>query len=244
MDICVTGASKGLGFALTTAFLGCGHRVWAVARTTESLLELEKQSGGKLFVSRVDISSDQSVQEWSAAIRERGFKSEIVVLNASVQKDDVSDDALDVAKSAQNIEVNLIGTLRCVSAFLPLMLTVKRGSFIAISSTVCLRPSVRSVGYGASKAGLEMAFRALRLKHAASGIRFASVILGPISTEMWEGKQSPFVPSPKKAAGVIVPFALSGGTHLYFPWLSTTLLRLSLWLPDRLFAFVSGKVLK
>ncbi len=197
MDICVTGASKGLGFALTAEFLRSGHRVWAVAHTIESLLDLEKKSGGTLFVSCVDISFDQSVQEWSAAIRDRGFKPEIIVLNASVQTDDLSDDGFDGAKAARNIEVNLIGTLRCVSAFLPSMLAMKRGSLVAISSTASLRPSVRSAGYGASKAGLEMAFRALRAKHAASGVRFASVILGPIATEMWEGKRSPLVPPPQ-----------------------------------------------
>ena len=87
--------------------------------------------------------------------------------------------------------------------------------------------------------------RSLRLKYASDGMRFAEVCLGPIDTGMWEGKRGAMVPSARDAADRIASFALSGGKSiLYYPFLSTLLLRLSLCLPDALFASLSSRLLK
>jgi short-subunit dehydrogenase len=89
-----------------------------------------------------------------------------------------------------------------------------------------------------------MAFRCFDLKFASLGVRFRTVILGPMRTEMWEGKENALVPSAQKVAKKIVHFTVSGRTRLFYPFLTTTLLRLSLFLPDRVFALVSARVLK
>ena len=111
----------------------------------------------------------------------------------------------------------------------------------SVDETAPLRP--RSP-YAASKAGASMAFRSLDLRYAKRGVRFKVATLGPIQTAMWEGRHSMLVPSSASAAKALAGFLSSDKASLYFPFITTTLLRLSLWLPDAFFALVSRKLLQ
>lgn len=245
MNICITGSSQGLGQALCRAFVASGHRVWGVARNTDTLQALEQELGKDAFLwTSVDITEEQSMKQWKQEMEELHFIPDIVILNASVQLDDMKDDGLDVSKSQQVIETNLLGSLRCIELVLPGMLMNKAGSIVAITSTASLRPSDRSASYAASKAGIAMAMRSLKQRYRSSGVRFATVCLGPIATDMWEGKRNGLVPGVDKAAKATERFSLSGGSIFYYPFLTTLLLRLSLWLPDSLFAAVSRRMMK
>ncbi len=245
MKICITGASRGLGRALCRACIAVGHTVWGVARNEGKLKEMEQELGGSRFLrSAVDIARETSVLAWRGAMEGRGFTPDVVILNASVQSDDLLEGGYDSERGRQMIDVNLSGSLRCIGILLPAMLRRAVGSFVAITSTAMLRPSIRSAAYASSKAGIAMAMRSLDLQYNHRGVRFQTVCLGPIATEMWEGRRNMLVPSPEKAAKAIAAFIATRKSVLYYPLLTTTLLRLSLWLPDSVFAAVSGKVMK
>jgi short-subunit dehydrogenase len=156
----------------------------------------------------------------------------------------MSAEGYDMSNAQQIIDVNLLGTLRAFDCVLPTMLSQRNGSLIFISSTASLRPSMISAAYAASKAGISMAVRSLRVRYRHSGVRFATVVLGPIATEMWEGKRSFLIPSKEKAAAAIAKFVFSNRNTLYYPALTTWLLRCTLWLPDSVFSILSTKLLK
>ncbi len=244
MKICVIGASRGLGFALTEKFLQGGHHVWAIVRKPSSLDELCTTYPDQMRVSTLDISDMHSIHAWKQEIEQEQYLPDIVIFNASILREDMSAEGYDMSSAQQIIDVNLLGTLRALDCVLPAMLSHKRGSLIFISSTASLRPSGISAAYAASKAGISMAVRSLRVRYRNSGVRFATVVLGPIATEMWEGKRSFLVPSKEKAAAAIAKFAFSNRTTLYYPAFTTWLLRLTLWLPDSIFSILSTKLLK
>lgn len=245
MKICITGASRGLGRELCRACIAAGHTVWGVARNEGKLKEMEQELGSsRFFSSTVDIARETSVLAWRGAMEARGFMPDIVILNASVQSDDLLEGGYDSERGRQMIDVNLSGSLRCIGILLPAMLRRAVGSFVAITSTAMLRPSVRSAAYAAGKAGIAMAMRSLDLKYSRRGVRFQTVCLGPIATEMWEGKRNMLVPSPEKAAKAIAAFIATRKSVLYYPWFTLALLRLSLWLPDAVFAKASTAWMK
>lgn len=239
MNICVTGASKGLGKALVETFLKDGHSVWGASRSKHEHASAHKDYRW----TAVDLQKPEDVFAWKQEMDDAGFSPDIVICNASLLLDDM-EQGLQMSFAEQVIDVNLLGTMRTVDAFLDTFLERGHGKFVLISSTSALRPSARSASYAASKAGASMAFRSLGAKFAPRGVQFAVVTMGPIQTEMWEGKKSALVPAAENAARRIGKFALSSSTSLFYPWLSTTLLRLSLCLPDSVFAAISTRFLK
>ena len=245
MNICVTGASRGIGAALTRHLLASGHRVWGVARDENALRVLAAATHDSCFRwSRVDLFDPASLTAWGEEMRAAQFEPDMVILNAAVYLNDM-EHGFDLGQAEKNFNVNLNGALRCVDLFLPEFLARKSGTFLAIASTAALRPSLLSASYAASKAGLAMAFRSLRLRFAPEGVAFKVAYLGPIATEMWEGKKKHvLIPQADEAATALAAFALSRSGTLYYPFLSTLILRLTLWMPDRWFAYLSKKFLK
>ncbi len=244
MNICVTGASKGLGRALCQVLTESEHTVWGVARSEMDLRETEKLCAHGLFHwSEVDITQEDSVRSWEQKMKHKEFSPDVIILNASLQMDDMAD-GFDLKKGTQTIRTNIEGNFACVSMFLPAFLKRSSGTFILIASTAALRPSVRSAAYSASKAAMAMAFRSFRMRYAKDGIVFKTVMLGPIRSDMWEGRDSFLVASSQSAAQAIVRFLASRSSALYYPRISTFLLRFSLFLPDRFFAAVSSTFLK
>lgn len=244
MNICVTGASQGLGRSLCRELASRGDNVWGIARGEEKLRTLAADLPPQRFRwSRGDVATEASLQEWLHAMNVASFVPDCIILNASIQQNDM-EGAYDHAAGQEVLRINLEGALRCVEAFLPLFLARRRGSFVTIASTAALRPSVRSASYAASKAGLAMAFRSLRLRYREDGVRFATVFLGPIATEMWEGRRHWLVSDPGDAAATVASFARGSRHTLYYPFLSTFLLRATSCLPDRVFALCSNALLK
>lgn len=240
MNICIVGASRGLGRELCRHFLKDGHHVWGIARSREGLEEIAHDH---FQWTQVDLINENDVRSWENDMASATFQLDVIVLNASVQLDDM-ENGYDHTKGDTVLQTGLDSPLHIVSLFLPDFLARKSGQFVAIASTAALRPSIRSASYAASKAGLTMAFRTLRLKHRKSGVRFQTVMLGPIQTDMWEGKKSALVPSASSAAAAIAHFVYAPRHIFYYPVFSTWLLRLSLFLPDRIFASLSSIFLK
>jgi uncharacterized protein len=243
MDICVTGASHGLGSQLCKQLAADGHRVWGVARDEQALHALRDELGDACRVSVVDMRSDASVTSWMREMQAAGFRPEVAILSASIKADDMGE-AFDFKTAHEVIDTNLLGVLRCVEGLLPGFLAHGRGTFMLIASTATLRPTVRACSYCASKAGAAMAFRALSQHFGSSALRFKTVYLGPMSTRMWDGRDSWLVASPQAVARRIARFMHDKRQTLFYPWLATMLLRVSLWLPDSVFVWVNRRILK
>lgn len=244
MRICITGASRGLGAALCLELLERGHDVWGIARDSTALAKLQsKASKGTMRTSMSDVSSIEDVHRWNTEMEKAGFIPDIVILNAALRTEDLTQN-FEKAKTNAMMKVNVDGALTCIDLLLPNMRKRKSGGFILISSTSSIRPSTQSVGYCMSKAGMAMAFRCFRLRFACENVRFSTVTLGPIATEMWEGKGSLLIGSAKGAARRICTFVENGGSAMRYPLLSTFLLHITRWLPDGIFTSLSRRLLK
>ncbi|HLD71322.1 MAG TPA: SDR family NAD(P)-dependent oxidoreductase [Candidatus Peribacteraceae bacterium] len=239
MRICVIGASKGVGRALARELASRGHSVWAAARSSN----LDTSSMGPIRWSTVDIRDVASVTAWQSDMERSDWSPDIVVIASGILLNDM-ERAYDSARGRDVLQTNLEGPLTCVEVFLPLFLKRGSGSFVALCSTSALRPSLRSASYSASKAGLAMAWRSLGLRFDRQGIRFALATLGPIATDMWEGRKSPLVPTPERAASRLAAFVVSSKSNFFYPLFSTFLLRFSLLLPNRMFAILAEWALK
>ncbi len=180
----VTGASKGIGLAITTALVDAGAHVVAGARTRGEGLRVLEGTGLVSFVP-VDLSQPNSAEELVAAAAHRGGIDVLVnnVGAATVRPGgfiSVTDDEWQASW-----DLNVMGTVRPTRAALPEMERRGGGSIVIVGSVNAYFPDPGIYDYCATKAGVTNIAKALSKELAPKNIRVNSVSPGPVSTGLW-----------------------------------------------------------
>lgn len=175
--IIVTGASRGLGQAITERLIDRGEEVIGLVRST---------SGLNINAIECDVSDYASVKNASKEVKrmKKPVKAFINAAGVASMNMAVTTDESTVQKL---IQTNLVGTIYCCQLFAPIMLRQKRGSFINFSTiAVALALKGESV-YAASKAGVESFSRTFAREMADFNVRVNCIAPGPIRTDLLRG---------------------------------------------------------
>lgn len=175
--IIVTGASRGLGQAITERLIERGEEVLGLARN---------MSGMDINAIECDVSDYASVKNASKEVKrmKKPVKAFINAAGVASMNMAVTTDEATVQKL---IQTNLVGTIYCCQLFAPIMLRQKQGSFINFSTiAVALALKGESV-YAASKAGVESFSRTFAREVADFNVRVNCVAPGPIRTDLLRG---------------------------------------------------------
>lgn len=149
----VTGASKGIGLAVSQAFAAAGAHVVAGARHNSPALQALEAAGSATFVA-ADLSTPEGPRALVAAAAERG-RIDVLVNNAGAVTPrfdgilSVSDEDWDAALS-----LNFLSAVRVTREALPHMVSGGGGSIVMIGSVNATLPEWNIVDYCASKAAL------------------------------------------------------------------------------------------
>jgi len=170
----VTGATKGIGRAISERLTEAGHHVIGIARSDDASFQ------GSLV--RMDLSDTKASAEAFADLAQR-YDVDGVVNNAGfVKLHHVGDINLDDADEIWrgNIHPAIVAT----QALLPGMKDRGWGRVVNISSLTVLGVAKRSA-YAASKAALNSLTRTWALELAETGVTINGVAPGPIETELF-----------------------------------------------------------
>jgi NAD(P)-dependent dehydrogenase (short-subunit alcohol dehydrogenase family) len=184
----VTGASKGMGLAITRTLLSEGARVVAASR--KSSPELDALDGADLVHVPVDLMEPDAPAQVVARAVEAFGGLDILVNVAGGPPPGVTlprgsfMDATDEDWRAV-FEFNLFSVVRAVRAAIPAMLERGGGTIINVSSANGRQPSPMNVDYGAAKASMNNLTKALSQEFAPQGIRVNTVSPGPTRTPWW-----------------------------------------------------------
>ncbi|WKG03493.1 SDR family NAD(P)-dependent oxidoreductase [Mycolicibacterium sp. HK-90] len=126
----VTGASRGLGRAITEAALAAGHRVVAGARSPEALADLRSDH---LAVVELDVTNEDQVRAAVDTAVTRFGRLDVLVNNAGYANMGAIED-VDFDDFRTQIDTNFFGVVRLTQAVLPVMRTQRSGHIIQISS--------------------------------------------------------------------------------------------------------------
>ena len=218
----VTGADRGLGLALCAGLLERGWHVYAGQYMPDwpDLASLADQHPDSLQIISLDVSSTPSVQAAVQAVGEATDRVDLLINNAGIGggrselRDEIDEQAMHRA-----YDVNAIGPVRMVDAFLPLTdAGMRRLAFVsseAGSIARCHRQG--QLGYCMSKAALNMAVKIMFNRLHPEGYTFRLYHPGWMRTYM-SGKKNPAADmEPEEAAAKALPFFLEDrqdGDHL------------------------------
>ena len=156
----VTGGSRGIGLAVARALAAEGCYVALVARDKGALAAARESvaaaSGRTVLAVSADTGDDQSVKDMAAAVVARLGGVDILV-NAAARPNTgavVGIDGFDAAEFAEQVNVKVLGYLRCIRAVVPHMRASGWGRIINISglaarSTGAITGTVRNVAVAA-----------------------------------------------------------------------------------------------
>ena len=194
----VTGANKGIGFAVTEALVAEGALVVAGSRSTENLDGLDRVIAVPVDLSATD-GPGSLVQR---AIDEHG-RLDVLVNNVGAVRIRIegflgtSDEEFEWA-----MQMNFFTGLRATRAALGPMIEQGSGSVVNVASVNSFfQPDAATIDYGAAKAAVVNLSKSLAQEFGPHGIRVNCVSPGQVSTDLWLGEHG-VAETVAKATGV------------------------------------------
>ena len=186
--VVITGASKGIGKAIASAFAAAGAKIVLAARTQETLEQVAedlKESGAEALAVPTDVTDVDAVQRLIKRTRDVYQRVDILVNNAGVGHFgpvvDFTPDDWDMVLNS-----NLKAVYLCAKYALPPMLAQGSGQIINVLSIAAKVPFEASAAYCAAKAGALALTKVLASEVRQQNIRVTAVLPGSVRTPFWD----------------------------------------------------------
>ena len=179
----VTGASGGIGGAITRALAAQGARV-AISGTREPVLEeLAGAAGGGTVVLAADLADAEAADGLVARASEALGGLDILVNNAGITRDNLALRMKDEEWS-EVLRVDLEACFRLSRSALRGMMRQRHGGIVNVTSVVGVTGNPGQANYAAAKAGVVGMSKSLALEIAARGVTVNCVAPGFVDTAM------------------------------------------------------------
>lgn len=215
----ITGANKGIGYAIAEQLIKREWHVLVGARNKERGLEaadkLNKVGPGLAEWIEVDLSNLSKIAVTAEAIKMGNAKLELLINNAGIPGD-MSVDSYDseVADIIETVQVNYIGTFALTKALVP-VITANRGRIVNITVPTSVNPYWNPLAYKASKAAQNtmMEHMAFDFDKRHIPVETYSVHPGPTTTDLNGNMRLPGFHTPEDVAEKIVDLLYDGQRH-------------------------------
>ncbi|MDU0372154.1 SDR family oxidoreductase [Hymenobacter endophyticus] len=175
----VTGASRGIGRAITLLLAMQGAKVVAVARTAEELEELNAKTQGLAIPA--DVADEDDAAHIVAETLSHFGRLDILVCNAGVGSFNLLEH-FDAAEWDRIFDVNVKGTFLLCKAVVPHFKAQGSGHIVGITSDVSKRTFEHGTAYGASKFAQDALLSSLRKEVRPHGVKVSTIYPGLVDT--------------------------------------------------------------
>ena len=193
--ILVTGAAKGIGLATLVRLAAEGARVAALDRDAVALAALPARVGQALGHAEAVDGADAGAVARAVEAAAAALGGLDGVVNAAGVDLYADIETMASADWDRVLAVNLTGPLLVIQAAYPFLKAAGGGTIVNVSSAAGLSPLKNRTAYCASKAGLQMASKALAIEAAAFDIRVNTVCPGAVETELFRSSFASAFPS-------------------------------------------------
>lgn len=181
----VTGATSGIGRATAYKLVSDGWRVFAASRRTENLDSLAQECktlSGTLIPVATDVTDDASVDALYDTVESQGGIDTLLnIAGGAMGAEPIAEANIDDWQWM--IDTNVLGSLRMIQKFLPMLRSHGAGTILNLTSTAGITAYEGGAGYNAAKFGQHALTGALRLEEAEHNIRVVEVLPGLVKTD-------------------------------------------------------------
>jgi uncharacterized oxidoreductase len=182
--VLITGGTSGLGLEFAKRLLKLGNTVIVTGRDQEKLSLAEKTLPG-LVTFKSDVSSPTDIADLYKKIVARFPKLNILINNAGeMRKISLHNASIDLLDITREVEVNLMGPIRMVQAFLPHLKQMESAAILNVTSGLALVPFPISPIYGATKSALRSYTKSLRVQMKNTNIKIFELVAPAAKTPL------------------------------------------------------------
>jgi 3-oxoacyl-[acyl-carrier protein] reductase len=185
--VVVTGGTRGLGRAMTLAFLEHGARVHATWTGNEaaaaSILDAAARFDGRLALQRFDVADEPAVERFWSALEAESGGVQVLISNAGIRRDQIVG-TMSSADWRAVLDVNLTGSFLMAKHAVRAMLPRKYGRIVFVTSPSGLHGFQGQANYAASKAGQIGLMRSLAREVGKRKITVNCLSPGFVDTEL------------------------------------------------------------
>lgn len=211
----ITGASRGIGYAIAIALARAGAHVVATARTIGGLEELDdaiKAVDGTATLVPLEMRDYDGIARLAAAIDERYERLDILIGNAALGGSNSPLDHFQPSEWDEVMAVNVTANWQLIRHMDPLLKRSDAGRAVFMTSGSAANARAYRGLYGASKAALEVIARTYAAETASTPIKVNLFSPGPTRTRMraavMPGEDPMTLPTPEQVAETLVPLCL------------------------------------
>ena len=180
--IVLTGATRGLGAAMTAGFIAVGHTVYGCGRSAEGVAKLRERYGAPHQFAVVDVADDAQVAAWAKTVLADGVP-DLLINNAAVINENAPLWEISATEFDRLIDINVKGVANTIRHFVPAMAARGSGVIVNFSSGWGRHTSPEVAPYCASKFAIEGLTRALA-EELPAGMAAVPLSPGVIDTDM------------------------------------------------------------
>jgi len=244
--VLISGASSGIGKAVTERMLKEDCRLILLARRVELLEQFRNKSqtgNNQPLIIKCDVSKKDEVASAFGLIKEKFGKVDVAILNAGAGKNMTVENYN--SKYAEEIfGANIFGIVYWVEQLLPDFIKRKEGVIVGVSSQADNRGFSGSGFYCASKAAASIYLEGLRVELKRYGVKVITVRPGFVKTPMTDQNnfQMPFLMTAEKAAKIIINGIKKEKRIIQFPWQTVFLTKIVGLMPGNIYEYLASKV--
>ena len=184
--ILITGATAGIGKALTDKFLELDNQIIAVGRNKKRLEGLSK-SDKRIIPFKCDITKQDELDKLTVFIEQQHSDLNILINNAGIQYNyHLPDEHQLLYKIEHEINTNFLAPLRLIALMLPTLKENNNSAIVNVSSGLGLVPKMQAPVYCGTKAGIHIFSKSLR--YQLEKIKVFEIIPALVDTEMTAGR--------------------------------------------------------
>jgi short-subunit dehydrogenase involved in D-alanine esterification of teichoic acids len=187
----ITGATRGIGLALTDALYQQDNKIIAVARNTARLEQL-KQKYPKIDIITCDLVNQKSIDAFITEISSHHSDANILINNAGIQVnlyDSIygqEPEKLSLLKD--EIQINFTAVVELTFRLIPLLIQNANASIVNVSSGLAFVPKKSAPVYCGTKAAVHIFTKSLRYQYEDSHLKVFEIIPPLVDTDMTKGR--------------------------------------------------------